>query len=263
MNYWLWLATLENVGSVRVQSLLRKFKDPERIYKASKKELLEVEGIGEKISENILKNKDEILISRMSKYMENNGIYQVSICDKNYPEALKNIYDPPITLFYKGDIKLANTDCVSIVGSRNASTYGRETAFKIGKDLAQKGYTIVSGMAQGIDTEAHRGALDAEGKTIAVVGTGLDRVYPLENYKLCKKIEEKGLVLSEYVVGTRPDAMNFPARNRIISGLSDNLIVVEAARRSGALITVDLALEQGKNVYAVPRKYKFTSESRS
>ena len=259
MNYWLWLATLEKLGSMRIQALLRKFKDPEAVYKAGKKELLDVEGIGEKISENILKNKDEILISRMSKYMENNGIFQVNLCDKNYPEALKNIYDPPITLFYKGDIKLANTDCVSIVGSRNASTYGKETSFKIGNDLAKKGYTVVSGLAQGIDAEAHKGALDTKGKTIAVVGTGLDMVYPLENSRLCKKIEEEGLVLSEYVVGTKPNAMNFPARNRIISGLSDNLIVVEAALRSGALITVDLALEQGKNVYAVPRKYKFTS----
>ena len=255
MNYWLWLATLENLGSVRLQALLRKFKDPEAIYKASKRDLMDIEGIGEKITENILKNKDEILISRMAKYMRDNGVFQISIWEKNYPKALKNIYNPPITLFYKGKIELANTNCVSIVGSRNASTYGKETSFKIGKDLAKKGYTVVSGLAQGIDAEAHTGALDIKGKTIAVVGTGLDRVYPLENFRLCKKIEEEGLVLSEYVVGTKPNAMNFPARNRIISGLSDGLIVVEAAHRSGALITVDLALEQGKNVYAVPRKY--------
>ena len=147
---------------------------------------------------------------------------------------------------------MIKTNCVSVVGSRNATKYGLDTSYKIGQELGEKEITVVSGMARGIDTMAHKGALNIGAKTIAVVGCGLDRVYPPENSELFKEISEKGLILSEYVVGTKVEAGNFPARNRIISGLSENLIVVEATPKSGALITVDYALEQGRNIYAVP-----------
>ena len=254
MNYWLWFSTLKGVGSVKKQAVLEKFdKLPEKIFKATKQELMQVDGIGPKLAEEILNNKDDELVNKMENYMKINGIKQLDFYDNDYPKQLKNMYDPPITLFYKGDIKLVNTNCVSVIGSRNATKYGLDESYSIGKELATNNYTVVSGLARGIDTMAHQGALSVQnGKTIAVVGCGLDRVYPEENTRLFNEISEKGLVLSEYVVGTKAEPANFPARNRIISGLSENLIVVEAASKSGAMITVEFALEQGKNVFAVP-----------
>lgn len=253
MNYWLWLASIDGLGSIRKQKLLDKFQNnPERIYKATEKELSYVEGIGAKLSKKIFITKDIELILRMEKYMQINQIKQLNIYDDKYPENLKNIYDPPITLFYKGNIDLLITKCISVVGSRNATKYGLDTSYQIGKDCAISNFTVVSGMARGIDTMAHKGALNKSGNTIAVVGCGLDRVYPVENDYLFKEIASKGLIVSEYVVGTKIQPGNFPARNRIISGISDDLIVVEATEKSGALITVDYALEQGKNVYVVP-----------
>ena len=253
MNYWLWFASIDGLGSKKKQKLLEKFKnDPERIFEATENELLEVEGVGEKLSKKICLEKDIDLIVRMENYMKLNNIKELNIFDDKYPENLKNIYDPPITLFYKGNIDLLKTKCVSVVGSRNATKYGLDTSFKIGKDCAISNFTVVSGMARGIDTMAHKGTLNQNGKTIAVVGCGLDRVYPPENVNLFKEIESNGLILSEFVVGTKIQPGNFPARNRIISGISDDLIVVEATEKSGALITVDYALEQGKNIYVVP-----------
>lgn len=253
MNYWLWFASIDGIGSIKKQKLLEKFRNnPEKIFKATKKELLAVEGIGEKLSAQILFSKDMELILRMEKYMKSNEIKQLNLLDEEYPDNLKNIYDPPITLFYKGNINLLTTRCVSIVGSRNATKYGLETSYKTGKDCAISNLTVVSGMARGIDTMAHKGALSKSGNTIAVVGCGLDRVYPSENFELFNQIADRGLIVSEYVVGTKIQPGNFPARNRIISGVSEDLIVVEATEKSGALITVDYALEQGKNIYAVP-----------
>lgn len=254
MNYWLWLATLRGIGSIRKQILLEKFdKIPEKIFKATKQELMKIDRIGPKLAEEILNNKDFVLINKMEKYMKMNKIKQVNFYDEEYPQQFKNMCDPPTTLFYKGDIKIANSNCISVVGSRNATKYGLDTSYKIGKDLACNNYTVVSGMARGIDTKAHEGALIAQnGKTIAVVGCGLDRIYPAENAKLFKQISERGLILSEYVVGTKVEPGNFPARNRIISGLSEKLVVVEATPKSGAMITVNFALEQGKEVYVVP-----------
>ncbi len=254
MNYWLWFANIKGIGSVKKQSLLRMFDYfPEKIFEATKKEILQVEGIGPKLAGEILNNKNIDLINKMENYMKINGIKQVNFYDEGYPQQLKNIYDPPITLFYKGDISLVNDNCISVVGSRNATKYGLNMSYEIGKDLAVNNFTVVSGMARGIDTKAHQGALAANrGKTIAVVGCGLDRVYPQENASLFQEISERGLILSEYVVGTKIEQGNFPARNRIISGLSNDLIVVEATCKSGAMITVGFALEQGRNVYAVP-----------
>lgn len=253
MNYWLWLASIDGIGSIKKQKLLEEFQNtPEKIFKATEKELLQVEGIGEKLSKKIFLSKDAELIYRMEKYMKVNKIEQLNIYDEKYPENLKNIYDPPITLFYKGNIDLLKTRCVSVVGSRNATKYGLDTSYKIGKDCAISNFTVVSGMARGVDTMAHKGTLKQNGNTIAVVGCGLDKVYPPENISLFKEIESTGLIISEFVVGSQILPGNFPARNRIISGVSDDLIIVEATEKSGALITVDYALEQGKNVYVVP-----------
>lgn len=172
--------------------------------------------------------------------------------DPKYPALLKEIKGYPKMLYYIGDITLLNARCAAIVGSRSTTQYGRSTAVAIAKRLAEKRVAVVSGMARGIDTCAHRGALDANGKTIAVLGCGVDRCYPAENAALKKEMEEKGLLLSEYPPGTEPKPYYFPQRNRIISGLSEMTVVVQARNNSGALITAELAAEQGREVCAVP-----------
>lgn len=171
MNYWLWLASLQGIGSVKKQKLLERFeKSPEKIFKANKKELLQIDGIGSKLLEEILNSKDCELINKMEIYMKRNEIKQIDFYNKDYPTNLKKIYDPPITLFYKGDIKLANSNCISVIGSRNATKYGLDMSYKISKELTCSNFTVVSGMARGIDTKAHEGALaNEQGKTIAVV----------------------------------------------------------------------------------------------
>ena len=180
----------------------------------------------------------------------------INIHDKTYPKKLRYIYNPPIVLFAKGNIKLLNENIISIVGSRNCSNYGKNVALDFSKRLSKKGIVIASGMAKGIDSYSHYGALNAGGKTIAVFGSGLDVIYPKENLGLYKKIiDSQGVVISEYIVGTKPLKENFPKRNRIISGISNGVLVVEASIKSGSLITADLALEQGREVYVVPRKY--------
>ena len=252
MNYWLWFSSIEGIGSIKKQKLLDVYETPEKIYKSNKKEILKIDGIGEKLWNNIILSKDVQKIDTIEKYMKAHNVNQVNINDCNYPEELKRIYDPPITLFYIGNIDLLKNKCIAIVGSRNATAYGKESAFKIANELSKERYTIISGLALGIDGYAHRGAVNNPMSTIAVIGSGLDYTYPIENYNLYVQIAKKGLILSEYILGTKPLAGNFPARNRIISGLSNGVIVVEAAKKSGSLITVDFALEQGKNIYAVP-----------
>ncbi|RJX17808.1 MAG: DNA-protecting protein DprA [Desulforudis sp.] len=172
--------------------------------------------------------------------------------DDRYPEPLRHIFNPPAVLYYLGEIKPEDKLAVALVGSRRATYYGRDVAQKLGRDLAAAGLTVVSGMARGIDTAAHRGALEAGGRTVAVLGSGLDVVYPRENIKLMREIAGSGAVVTEFPLGAAPEAWHFPVRNRIISGISRGVVVVEAAERSGALITAELALEQGKDVMAVP-----------
>lgn len=255
MDYWLWFSSLINsdfFGPSQMKLLLDKFDSPEKVFKSSIIELKKSGIISDEIINYISKKKDKELNLRMIKFMKNNNIKTVNINDYEYPDNLKNIHWPPLTIFYKGDLSLVKNRCIGVVGTRRASNYGLKMSYNIGNELSKKGITVVSGLAKGIDVESHRGALANGGKTIAVVGTGLDRVYPSENYNICKNIEESGLVISEFVVGTLPNKGNFPARNRIISGLSSDIIVVEAPQKSGALITVDFALEQGKTVYGVP-----------
>ncbi len=183
----------------------------------------------------------------------NKKISFLDIGENNFPEKLKEIYDPPLILFYEGDFGIINDcPCVAIVGSRKCSNYGRQVAYDFAKGLAESGIAVISGMAYGIDSSAHIGALAGGGKTVAVMGTGIDNCYPAKNKTLHDRIAKEGLLLTEFSVGTKPMPYNFPRRNRIISGLSDAVIVIEAGIGSGALITADFALEQGKEVYAVP-----------
>ena len=173
--------------------------------------------------------------------------------DKYYPNKLKLIYDPPELLYCLGDIRLLNEPSIAIVGTRNASNYGKRIAYNLSQELSKRGVTIISGLASGIDSYAHEGAFKNVGKTIAVLGSGIDIIYPKENEDLYKSIiKNGGLIVSEFPLGTKPEKDNFPKRNRIISGLSDGVVVVEAKKKSGALITADLALEQGRSVFAVP-----------
>ncbi|MEQ8200161.1 MAG: DNA-processing protein DprA [Syntrophomonadaceae bacterium] len=184
--------------------------------------------------------------------LRGDGIDVCCLEDDKYPDMLRAIYDPPYLIYYKGSIDILDEFCLAVVGSRVATSYGKSQAFRFGRELAGQGIVVVSGMARGIDTEAHRGALEAGGKTAAVLGSGIDVIYPRENQKLYHRIAENGIVISEFAPGTRPEPGNFPARNRTISGLSNGVLVVEAKQRSGALITVDYALEQGREVFALP-----------
>jgi len=230
--YWIWLSKL-NINNKK--ELLDKYKTPESIWHASKKA------------------KDIDMLKRYLEYMQKHEISLINIYDREYPEKLKHILNPPVVLYIKGNKDVLNMNGIGVIGCRLCSEYGKITASHISYDLVKNNICVISGLARGIDTYAHMGAIAGKGKTIAVVGNGLDTVYPRENEALFNKIiETGGAIISEYVVGTKPEAKNFPARNRIISGLSDGIAVIEAREKSGTFITVDFALEQGKNVYAVP-----------
>mgnify|MGYP004701831217 CR=1 FL=1 len=185
--------------------------------------------------------------------MKKNNIDIISIEDKQYPNILKEIYDPPICLYIRGNKEILNNKSISIVGCRKATDYGRKVARDFAYNISKQDINIISGLAIGIDSEAHLGAVEANKKTIAVLGNGLDTIYPKENINLSQKIlDSGGTIISEYPLGTKPKKENFPARNRIISGMSNGLLVVEAKEKSGTLITVDFALEQGRDVFVVP-----------
>lgn len=250
MNYWIWYAMLESLNPIQKRKLLKLFNTPEKIFMAKKEELLNLNFLRQSNINEIFRKRDIKLIKRCEEYINKNNIQIINITDESYPYRLKNIYDPPITLFVKGNIELLNQISVAVIGCRDASTYGLNVAKKMSYDLASKNIVVVSGMAKGIDAMAHRGAIN---NTIAVLGSGVDYPYPAENIGIYKDIlKNNGLIISEYIVGTRPEAKNFPKRNRIISGLSEGVLVVEAKKKSGTMITVDFALEQGKNVYIIP-----------
>lgn len=252
-RYWIWLSLIKNLGSKRKQKLLELYNTPDKIFKLKKEEFLSIQGIGENLANNIIDSTIRKNIEKHILYMKKNNIDIISINDKEYPQILKKIYDPPISLYIKGNKNILNNNSIAIVGCREASDYGKKTAKYFAYNLANQNINIISGLAKGIDSYAHIGVLTASGKTVAVVGNGLDTVYPTENKYLLDKILEKGgAVISEYPLGTKAEKMNFPARNRIISGMSKGVIVIEAREKSGTLITVDFALEQGRDVYVVP-----------
>jgi DNA processing protein len=251
-KYWIWLSSISGVGCKSCLNLISYFGSAENVYQCSFSELMASGLIKEKVAMTIsqdrnIENADEYL-----KSMKESGINVYTIHESEYPENLKNIYDPPPVLYTKGELVLEDALAVSIVGSRKASDYGLKAAHRIALRLAEMGITIISGMAMGIDSAAHRGALAAKGRTLAVCGCGLKYVYPMTNYNLSREIIKSGALISEYPFDTEAYAYQFPARNRIISGMSLGVIVVEAGEKSGSLITADLALEQGREVFAVP-----------
>lgn len=247
------LNMIDGLGSVRLGKLLEFFGTPQNILKAPFDKLIKVFGIGEDIARNINSFKDKDLSKEFSAAQKDN-LRIITWDDEDYPENLKQIPAAPIVLYVKGRLKKEDEISIAIVGSRRASFYGLSNAEKFAGDLAEAGFTIVSGMARGVDTCAHRGALKKDGRTIAVMGSGFNNIYPSENKRLAEDIAGNGAVISEFPMDAQPIKQNFPRRNRIISGLSLGTLVVEAARNSGALITADFALEQGREVFALPGK---------
>jgi len=248
---WLALSFIPGLGKRTYLKLLKEFGHPRAVLEA-KEEALKRASLGEGLIRAIKGYDWHKEVERELERISNLNIRFITYHDKNYPSLLKEIHDPPPFLYVKGDVEILNRPMIAIVGSRLASVYGLKIATNLALELSGLGIIVVSGLARGIDTAAHQGAIRAGGKTIAVLGCGIDIVYPRENKRLYEKIPEAGALISEFHLGTPPEAKNFPVRNRIISGLSLGVIIVEAAKRSGSLITARLALEQGREVFAVP-----------
>lgn len=252
VSYLLSLHSIDGLGSIRLKAIMDYFKDPKLAWEGKMEEFQNI-GIPKNAVEALIETRRNLNPQEYMEDIQKAGIKWITIYDENYPKLLKEIYDPPVILYYKGDVKVFNTDCIGVVGTRKITGYGRAVCKEFTIDLVSRGMTIVSGLARGVDACAHESTVKEKGKTIAVLGGGLNRIYPPENKLLSEQIiESEGLLVSEF----SPDALsmpgNFPSRNRIISGLSLAILVVEAAEGSGSLITAKLALEQGREVFAVP-----------
>ena len=250
--YWLALRTARGVGPRTCKLLIEKFGAPEKIFQLNADEIAAA-GVARNTARNIAEFRDFEPLEKELCELPNSGARLVKWTDPDYPPNLRQIADPPPFLFVRGTAQLSDPTCIAIVGARAASDIGRRMAQRLGLELAAKGFTIVSGLARGIDGEAHQGALDAHGKTLAVLGCGVDVIYPAEHRKLAEAIlAGGGALISELPIGTQPLADNFPTRNRILSGLCLGVVIVEAAEKSGSLITARMALEQDRQVFAVP-----------
>ena len=249
---WLALQTIPGLGSIACRNLLDKFGDPDQIFQVGISELTGIESLRKEAANRIANRELQIDPYEELAKVEECGARIITFLDPSYPAALKEIHDPPILLYVKGKDLPKNVTFMGVVGSRNPSPYGVKSAEMIGQGLGRRGLGVVSGMAKGIDASAHWGCLAGQGFTIAVLGSGIDIVYPAQHRKLADSIAAKGVLISEFPLGTPPEPKNFPIRNRIISGLSRGVIVVEATMKSGSLITAALALEQGREVFAVP-----------
>ncbi|UCD52438.1 MAG: DNA-processing protein DprA [Phycisphaerales bacterium] len=254
IEQWLQLIRADGVGPVTFARLLKRFGSVDAALGGSVRELTKVEGIGFQTAERIASTRDKFNSCGELELADKLGVWIVHMQDPRYPPLLKQIYDPPPVLYVKGTLGREDNLAIAIVGSRRCSLYGQEQACRLSHLLAASGFTIVSGLARGIDTAAHQGALAAEGRTIAVQGCGLANVFPPENEKLFELITSLGSCISELPLQYEPLAENFPPRNRIIGGLSLGTIVIEAGLRSGALITARTALESNREVMAVPGK---------
>lgn len=245
-----FLHAIKGVGSRTLWKIKDHFGSFEDCLQADSSRLYAL--LKEEIVQAIISERRHHHLFFQLERLESEGIAMVSFEEPSYPVSLKNIYNPPMLLYFRGNIDSYMKICLAVVGSRAASNYGRTIARKLANSLAMRGISVVSGMARGIDTEAHCGALDADGMTVAILGSGLNIIYPVSNKGLFYEISEKGAVISEFPLDTNPEPGNFPMRNRIISGISRGVVVVEAQAKSGALITADYALEQGRDVFAVP-----------
>jgi DNA processing protein len=249
---WLALQMTPGLGNVACKNLIERFDTPEGIFQASLSELAAVEGVRNEAARNIADLKFPADPSEELRRVEECGARIIPFLDPGYPVALRQIHDPPVLLYLKGKDIPHKAIFIGVVGSRNPTPYGIKSAEEIGQGLGRRGLGVVSGMARGIDSAAHWGCLAGRGFTVAVLGTGIDIIYPASNKKLADKIMRQGALISEFPLGTPPEPKNFPIRNRIISGLTEGVVVVEATKKSGSLITASLALEQGREVFAVP-----------
>jgi len=248
---WFCLKNVPGIGNHLFKRLIDRFNLPEVVFQASQQELFEVEGISKRQSTAILNYKAPQSIKVELDQVNQKGYKIITLADPLYPPLLKEIPDPPPFLYVSGSLD-GSPNNIAVVGSRNPTAYGISTTQKLCADLSAHDITIVSGMAVGIDTAAHRGALAAKGKTVAVLGSGFNKIYPSQNLSLFKRISEESAVISEFALNKEPEAHHFPIRNRIISGMSMGTVVVEATRQSGSLITARLAAEQNREVFAVP-----------
>lgn len=251
VKYWVGLNTVSGIGPVRFKRLLEHFQDAGSAWQASQSEL-QAAGLDSRSIEALLATRRSLSLDSEVARLAQEGATVLTWEDEGYPSRLRQIHSSPPLLYVRGEIRPQDEWAVAVVGTRAATRYGRQMVEEIAGDLARSGITVVSGLARGIDSLAHRAALRAGGRTIAVLGSGIDIIYPHEHRDLAGKIIERGALITEYPLGTKPEAGNFPPRNRIISGLSLGTLVVEAGKRSGALITADYALEQGREVFALP-----------
>jgi len=251
-TYWLALSLTAGLGPTRIKKLIEHYGTAERVFHASLTEL-EASGMPAVSAQSIATGKSyELALQECGKAVEA-GARVIALSDPEYPPRLKEIYDPPVVLFVKGSVEVLAKPGIAMVGTRHPTPYGTGMAERLSTDLAARGLVIISGLARGVDTASHRGAVAAKGKTVAVLGTGIDVMYPKENTRLAEQIVALGgALIAEFPVGTPPTPQNFPIRNRIISGMSAGVLVVEAAEYSGTRITSRLALEQNRDVYAVP-----------
>jgi DNA processing protein len=251
LKYWIGFSRIPGIGRVKISQLLDYFHSLENAWSASTADLKNA-GLDSKVISNLQILKNKITLDSEIDNLEKYNIKAIPYNSPDYPPRLKEIHDYPPILFIRGNLLQSDEISISIVGTRKATSYGKQVTENIVGDLAKNGITIISGLAKGIDSIAHRAALEAGGRTLAIFASGLDIVYPAENASLARKIMESGALISEYPIGTKPKADNFPRRNRILSGLSLGVLVVEAGEKSGALITADMALEQNREVFAIP-----------
>lgn len=252
LDSWIALSLVPEVGNITFKKLLAVYESPEAVFDAPIKDLLHIKGMSETKATNIKSFSDWKGVKKQVEHIKETGVKVLTCKSREYPELLKQIDNAPNLLYIKGSITDEDKFTIAVVGPRKPTYYGRAVAEKLSAELAAAGFTVVSGMARGIDTVAHSNALKAKGRTIAVLGSGMDVPYPPENRGLMQKISEAGSVITEFPMGTQPLRENFPARNRLISGLSLGVLVVEAGRKSGSLITAECALEQNREVFAVP-----------
>ncbi|MBO6525114.1 MAG: DNA-protecting protein DprA [Balneolaceae bacterium] len=253
LKTFLALSLISGLGSKRIKFLAKAFDDPSKIFNLSKTELRSVESIGEASALSILSFNKWDEVDQIIKATEKVKAHIITIADSEYPPHLKQIYDPPALFWLKGNPEALSKPGIGVIGTRHATSYGKKTAEKLSKALGEQGLCIFSGLAHGIDAISHKAALDVKAPTVAVLGSGIDNLYPRENADLANRIvKEGGAVITEFPLGTAPDAGNFPVRNRIVSGMSLGVLVVESGIKGGSMITADLALDQNREVFAVP-----------
>lgn len=249
--YWVALSLVPGVGPAKFRRLVESLGSPEAVWKAPAAQLAAV-GLDRRAIDSLVSSRSRVDLQRESDKLQRLGVSVLTQQDDAFPRLLHHIADPPPVLYVRGEMRPEDDTSVAIVGTRRPTVYGRQAAETFARGLSEHGVTVISGLARGIDTVAHQAALEGGGRTVAVLGSGLDIIYPAENRNLAAEISRRGAVISEFPLGTKPDGINFPRRNRIISGLSAACVVIEAGDSSGALITAEFALEQGRDVFAVP-----------